>query len=220
MTRRNAIAGGASLAALAAGGAVYFSSLPGTGNGLAYAASETELMKEGPLPDFIMGKDTAPNTIIEYSSMTCPHCARFHVKVLPELKSKHIDTGQARYIMREFPLDNLAFAAAMLARCTGGEKFFPFVDVLYAKQQEWAYGEGDPIPRLFKIAKQAGFTKESFEKCLRDDKLLKGITAIRKLANEKFGVNSTPTLFVNGTAVRGAGKVEDLERHMKLEKNS
>jgi len=220
MTRRAAISGGASLAALAAGGFAYFSPLPGAGSGRAHAASEADLMKEGPLPDFVLGKATAPNTVIEYSSLTCPHCARFHANVLPDLKSKHIDTGQVRYIIREFPLDNLAFAAAMLARCTGGEKFFPFIDVLYAKQQEWAFGEGDPVPRLFKIAKQAGFTKESFEKCLRDQKLLDGISAIRKTANEKFGVNSTPTLFVNGKLVKGAGKVEDLERHMEIEKKS
>ncbi|GAB4225749.1 MAG: hypothetical protein Kow0032_02140 [Methyloligellaceae bacterium] len=219
ITRRRAL--------LAASGAIVFAAAGGILAPLspwaaseAHAASEVELMKEQGLPDFVLGEATAPNTVIEYSSMTCPHCARFHKNVLPELKSKYIDTGLARYIIREFPLDNLAFAAAMLARCAGEKKFFPFVEVIYAKQDEWAFGEGDPVDRLFKIAKQAGFTKESFESCLRDQKLLDGITAIRKRANEEFGVNSTPTLFVNGQLVKGASKIGDLEKHMTLDKKS
>lgn len=184
------------------------------------APSEKELMEEGPLPENALGEATAPNTVIEYSSMTCPHCARFHRDVLPDLKKKYIDTGKVLYIIREFPLDNLAFAASMLARCAGPEKYFPFVEVLFEKQQEWAFGEGDPVPRLFKMAQQAGFTKESFEKCLKDQKLLDGITAVRKRAHEKFGVNSTPTLFVNGKLLKGASNVGDIEKLMDLEQKS
>ena len=138
-----------------------------------------ELMKPGPLPDLVLGKDDAPITIVEYASMTCGHCASFHNKVLPALKEKYIDTGKVRLIMREFPLDNLAAAASMLARCAGGEKTFPLISVLFAKQDEWAFVKGDPRPELFKFAKQAGFTQESFDKCLADQKLLDDITAVR-----------------------------------------
>ena len=216
VSRRGALAGGLSLAA---GISIGLSPLPGFGIAPAFAApSEKELMEDGPLPENVMGEATAPNTVIEYSSMTCPHCARFHKDVVPDLKSKYVDTGKARYIIREFPLDNLAFAAFMLARCAGPEKYFPFVTALYAKQKDWAFGEGDPVPRLFKMAQQAGFTKDSFEKCLKDQKLLDGITAVRKRAHEKFGVSSTPTLFVNGKLLKGAGKIGDIEKLMDLDK--
>ncbi len=218
MTRRSALAGGFSVTAALAGIAL-LAPLPGLGAGPVWAEpSEKELMEAGPLPENMIGEATAPNTIIEYSSMTCPHCARFHKDIVPDIKSKYVKTGQVRYILREFPLDNLAFAAFMLARCAGPEKFFPFVSALYAKQNEWAFGEGDAVERLFKMAKQAGFTKESFETCLKDQKLLDGIAEIRKRANEKYGVSSTPTLFVNGKMLKGASSIADIEKLMEIEK--
>ncbi|MDH3581232.1 MAG: DsbA family protein [Hyphomicrobiales bacterium] len=221
ITRRGALKGSIGLVTAAAGVAAYFSPLPGMGiHGAAAAPSESELMADGPLPENALGEATAPNTVIEYSSMTCPHCASFHKTIVPELKSKYVETGQVRYILREFPLNRMAFAASMLARCAGPEKFFPFVKVLYEKQEVWAFGEGDPVERLFTMAKQAGFTRESFETCLKDQKLLDGITAVRKRASEKFGVNSTPTLFVNGQILKGARDISDLEKLMKLEKKS
>lgn len=221
ITRRNTLKGSLGLAALAVGASAYFSPLPGSGISDALAGpSEGELLADGPLPENVMGETTAPNTIIEYSSMTCPHCARFHKDIVPDIKSKYVKTGKARYIIREFPLDKLAFAASMLARCAGPEKYFPFVKVMFEKQQIWAFGEGDPVERLFTMAKQAGFTREAFETCLKDQKLLDGITAVRKRGNEKFGVNSTPTLFVNGQVLKGARAIDDVEKLMKLDKKS
>ena len=93
-----------------------------------------------------------------------------------------------RFVMREFPLDNLAAAVSMLARCAGGDKTFPLVETFYQTQSDWAFKQGNPVPRLFEIAKQAGFTQESFDKCLTDQKLLDDITAGRKRASEVFGV--------------------------------
>lgn len=218
ISRRAVLASGLGATAALAGLAL-LAPLPGLGIGPAFAEpTEKELMEAGPLAENIMGEATAPNTVIEYSSMTCPHCARFHKDVVPDLKSKYVKTGQTRYILREFPLDNLAFAAFMLARCAGPEKYFPFISAMYAKQKEWAFGEGDPVERLFKMAQQAGFTKEKFETCLKDQKLLDGIAEVRKRANEKYGVTSTPTLFVNGTLLKGAQSIADIEKLMELEK--
>jgi protein-disulfide isomerase len=171
-----------------------------------------ELMKPGPLPDLVIGKDDAPITIVEYASMTCGHCASFHNKVLPALKQKYIDTGKVRLIMREFPLDNLAAAASMLARCAGGEKTFPLISVLFARQEEWAFVKGDLRPELFKFAKQAGFTQESFDKCLADQKLLDDVTAVRTRGADVFGVNSTPTFFINGKKLTAAPTLEEFEK--------
>jgi protein-disulfide isomerase len=163
-----------------------------------------ELMKPGALPDLAMGKADAPVTIVEYASQTCGHCGNFHTKVLPELKTKYIDTGKARLIYREFPLDNLSAAASMLARCAGGEKTLPLAGILYSKQEEWAFTNTNPVPELFKIAKQAGFTQEAFDKCLTDQKLLDELTAQRERATDKFGVSGTPTFFINGKRLTDA----------------
>ena len=173
--------------------------------------SVAELMKPVGLPDLALGADDAKVTVVEYASMTCGHCAHFTTDVFPEFKKKYVDTGKVRYVFREFPLDNLAAAASMLARCTGTEKAFPLIEVLFEKQKEWAFGEGNPVPRLFEIAKQAGFTQESFDKCLTDQKLLDDITAGRTRAADVFGVSATPTFFINGKKLDGAPTMEKFD---------
>jgi protein-disulfide isomerase len=172
----------------------------------------SELMEPGPLPELSQGKADAPVTIVEYASLTCGHCAAFHNTVFPKIKEKYIDSGQVRFIMREFPLDNLAAAAAMLTRCAGGEKTYPLIEVLFKQQEQWAFVRGNPVPELFKVAKQAGFTQESFDKCLTDQKLLEQVTSIRSKASDKFGVNSTPTFFINGKRLQEAPTVESFEK--------
>ncbi|PPC86472.1 MAG: disulfide bond formation protein DsbA [Hyphomicrobium sp.] len=157
-----------------------------------------ELMKPTDLPDIAIGPADAKVTVVEYASMTCGHCANFATKVFPEIKTKYVDSGKIRFIMREFPLDNLAAAASMLSRCAGGDKSLPMIETLYEKQADWAFTNGNPVPKLFDIAKQAGFTQESFDKCLTDQKLLDQVTAQRTRASETFGVASTPTFFING----------------------
>ena len=171
-----------------------------------------ELMKPDALGDLVIGKADAPVTVIEYASMTCGHCAHFHNTVFEPLKAKYIDTGKVRFIMREFPLDNLALGASMLARCAGGDKTIPLIGILFSKQEEWAFVRTSPLPELFKIAKQAGFTQESFDKCLTDqaltDKILKG----RERASKQFNVDATPTFFVNGKRLAGAPTLEEFDK--------
>jgi protein-disulfide isomerase len=170
-----------------------------------------ELMKPVGLPDLAVGPADAKVTVVEYASMTCGHCAHFTKDVWPEFKKKYVDTGKVRYIFREFPLDNLAAAASMLARCAGGDKAFPLIEVMFEKQQEWAFGEGNPVPRLFEIAKQAGFTQESFDKCLTDQKLLDDITAGRTRASDVFGVQATPTFYINGKKLDGGPTLDKFD---------
>ena len=163
-----------------------------------------ELMKPGALSEIALGSPTAKVTLVEYASMTCSHCAHFAKDVWPQLKTKYVDTNKIYFVFREFPLDNLAAAAAMLARCAGGDKTFPLIEVLFEKQGDWAFVEGNPVPKMFEIAKQAGFTQESFDNCLKDQKLLDDLTAGRTRASDVFGVSSTPTFFINGNRLEGA----------------
>ena len=170
-------------------------------------------MKPDALPDMVMGDDKAPVTVIEYASMTCPHCAHFQETTFPELKKRYIDTGKVRYIFREFPLDTLAAAAFMLARCAGendSTKYFAMVDTLFRQQRQWAVEK--PIPPLLAIAKQAGFTEKSFDACLANQKVLDGIESIRQRAVTTFKVQSTPTFFINGTAYPGALTIDEMAK--------
>jgi protein-disulfide isomerase len=210
ITRREFLESTAALT-LAAG---ILSSLPGGLLAPAYAQNQTEeLMKPGALPDQVEGKADAPVTIVEYASMTCSHCASFHVNTYPTMKSKYIDTGKVRYILREFPLDPLAAGAFMLARCGGEGKYYPIVDTLFNQQKDWAFAQ-NPIPPLLKIAKTFGFSDQSFEQCLSNQKMLDDMEAVRK-QGQKLGVSSTPTFFINGQQFRGALTTQELEKQLQ-----
>jgi len=174
--------------------------------------SMADLLVPGPLGDEIQGQADAPVTIVEYASMTCPHCSHFHETTYPEMKKKYIDTGKVRFIFREFPLDPLAAAAAMLARCAGKDKFFPLIDAFFAQQKDWVVQK--PLQPMFAIAKQAGFTQQSFDECLANQQLLTGLEEQRTRATQKFNVNSTPTFFINGKTVRGALTPEELDKQV------
>jgi protein-disulfide isomerase len=167
-----------------------------------------KLMEPGPLPEKSIGKEDAPVTVIEYASMTCPHCAHFHATTLPELKTKYIDTGKVRLIFREFPFDPRAEAGFMLARCSN-DNYFPMVDVLFKQQESWA-GVENARDALLQIAKLAGFSQESFEACLTDQKLLDEVRAVRERGAKDFGVDSTPTFFINGSRYPGALSIAEM----------
>jgi protein-disulfide isomerase len=200
--------GASALAIIAAFGGI--EALSGADPASAQSVAAADLLVPPPLGDRVLGKDDAPVTIVEYASMTCPHCAHFAETTYPELKKRYIDTGKVRFIFREFPLDSLAAGAAMLARCADKDKYFPLIETLFQTQKRWAVEK--PIPPLMAVAKQAGFTEQSFNACLSDQKMLDQMQAEQKRASEKFGVNSTPTLFVNGKKQVGGQTIEDLAK--------
>jgi protein-disulfide isomerase len=214
LTRRELLTTGAVLALGAA--AITAGVLPSLTT-LALAAdndpSPEDLAHAGPGGDIMIGSDKAPVTIIEYASMTCPHCAHFEETTLPELKKRYIDTGKVRYVMREFPLDARAAAGFMLARCAGPDKYEAVVETLFAKQADWAIVE-KPIPPLMAIAKQFGFTEDSFNTCLANQQVLDDIQAVRDHAVNKLGVNSTPTFFINGKRLVGDLSIEVMAKEI------
>jgi protein-disulfide isomerase len=167
-----------------------------------------ELLKPGALPDKALGKEDAKVTIVEYASMTCPHCAHFAETTFPELKTKYIDTGKVRFIFREFPFDPRAEAGFMLARCAG-DNYFPMIEVLFKQQQTWAAAE-NVKDAMFQLSKLAGFTQESFNACLTDQKLLDQVRAVQKRGADEFKVDSTPTFFINGKTYKGALSIEEM----------
>jgi protein-disulfide isomerase len=172
--------------------------------------SVADLMQPNPLGEMAMGSESAPITVIEYASMTCPHCAHFSETTFPELKKRYIDTGKVRFLFREFPLDRLAFAGFLLARCVPPDKYFPMIETLFAQQRDWVVQS--PLQPMRAIAKQAGVSQEAFDACLEDRKLIEGIEKVRSQAADKFGVNSTPTFFVNGKRLGGALSIEEMEK--------
>jgi protein-disulfide isomerase len=208
--RRTFCRGAATLALAAALGTSLLPPLP------AWAEDDVpqaELMEPQALTDMVMGSAKAPVTVVEYASMTCPHCAHFDETTFPEFKTKYIDTGKVRYILREFPLDPLAAAAFMLARCAGetdSSRYYAMVDTLFRQQRTWAVEQ--PLPHLLAIAKQAGFTQEKFNACLANQKLLDDIQKVRQEAVDKFKVQSTPTFFINGSRQVGALTIEQISQ--------
>lgn len=168
---------------------------------------------ESPLPDMALGDPKAPVTIIEYSSLSCPHCAAWAKEVFPALKSEYVDTGKARFISREFPLNEAALAGAVIARCLPPSRFFAFTELLFAKQNDWAFKE-DALTPLKQLAKQAGMSGEEFDKCIDNEALQKKILAVRDMGQKK-GVNATPSFFVNGTLIKGAPTMQTLSEAMK-----
>lgn len=185
-----------------------------TGPSFAQSVDQEDLLKPGPLGDKILGDENAPVTIVEYASMTCGHCANFHKRTWPDLKKDYIETGKVRFIFREFPLDPVAAAAFMLARCAPQDKYFEIVDVMFDQQRSWAFTD-NPYQSLLDFSKQIGFTQESFEKCLTNQGLLDAVNAVKDRGAEEFGVNSTPTFFINGERVSGALSIDDMGKKIE-----
>lgn len=166
----------------------------------ALAVDAAELNKPPALGEMALGADEgAKVTLIEYASATCPHCAAFHKEAWPKIKAEYVDTKKIRFIFREFPLNDAALAAFMIARAAPKESYFPLIDIFFATLETWAQ---NPAEGLLNIAKQAGFTQEKFDATLKDQALAKSILAIRD-DGAKFGVKGTPSFFLNGELFDG-----------------
>ena len=196
---RRSLLGGVALAALAT--ALPFAFTPGIAQAQELPESTGDVdmaagLKPGPLPEAALGDANAPVKIVEYMSMTCPHCDNFHNKTFDEIKKKYIDTGKAYFVIREFPFDPRAAAAFMLARCAPEGQYFPFVSMLFKQQQSWATAQ-DARAALLQLSKMAGFSQESFEACLTNKKLLDDMNATMPRGATDIWVYITPTFIIN-----------------------
>jgi protein-disulfide isomerase len=181
---------------------------------LAQNVAPADLAVPGPLGDVALGPADAKVTIVEYASLTCSHCAAFHKDTWPELKKRYVDTGRVRFILREFPLDPLAMAGFMLARCDGEGKYYPVTDLLFDQQRNWAFTD-KPLDALRAMMRQAGFSQEKFDACLKDQKLYDAVNAVKNRGMEQFRVDSTPTFFINGQRHPGNLSIDELEKIIK-----
>lgn len=160
------------------------------------------------LEDQALGDPNAPVTIIEYASLTCPHCAQFHADVLPELKERYIAPGKVRLVFRDFPLDQRALAAAALAHCAGPERYFGFIDVLFETQESWARAD-DSVAALKRLGKLGGLSEAEMEACFADEELTNRILQSRLEAQNKYDVSSTPSFIIDGKTYSGSRDVEE-----------
>jgi len=163
--------------------------------------------------DRILGKPDAPITIVEYASLNCPHCAHFSLDVLPQLKQKWIDSGKAKLVFRDFPLNEEALRAAMITRCAPPDRFFAFVDAFMKSQAGWV-GSRDYRDTLARLAKLGGMTQKQFDDCLADKGLEDKIVASRLVADQQLGVDSTPTFFIDGRKYTGDPSFAAMDKAM------
>jgi len=197
------------VAAIAAG--VYFGArAPSSPPPVAAASAPSKAALESVQPgDHVLGDPKAPITVIEYASLTCSHCAHFHTQILPEIKKKWIDTGKVKLVYRDFPLDQVAAKAAQIAECAGNDKYFAVIDIIFRGQPQWLTG-ADPLAELAKPLRIAGMGENEIKACLANDAMSNAVIKDYQ-GGEAMGVNSTPTLFINGQLYRGSRSVDELD---------
>lgn len=196
---------------------------PATATAPAASAGATRPVPQGPIPgprleglDFVMGHPDAPVTVIEYASMTCPHCARLHTEVKPRIRADYIDTGRVRWVFRDFPLDRMALNAHMLARCAGPERFFAYLDVFFAQQPNWTSGSPDQMTQsLRRLARLGGLSDAAMDQCLADMNVQAAVLNQTMIGEREHRVQATPTLVIDGTVHRGGMSYEELDRVLR-----
>ena len=162
--------------------------------------------------DVVLGKADAPVTIIEYASLSCPHCAEFEIATWPQVKKEWIETGKAKYVFRDFPLNGPAFRGSLLARCAARAEFYPFIEELYANQNTWVFDdEAATMNALQRIGVVGGVSADRFAAC-QNDKVLQAKIAASEAAAQQAGVDSPPTFFINGKKVAGAMAYSDFAK--------
>jgi len=175
---------------------------------IASAASAQEPADVSAMPsERSVGSADAPVTIVEYFSLTCPHCATFHNDTYADLKEKYVDTGKVRFVYSDFPLDGVALRASMMARCVDESRYAGVIQVLFKTQDNWARA-ADPVAALKKIGQLAGLGDEAFQSCLQSEALANGILAQRQ-AGSAAGVQSTPSFQIEGRIYPGSRSLEE-----------
>ncbi|WP_436009710.1 DsbA family protein [Phenylobacterium sp. LjRoot219] len=180
----------------------------------AVAAAAPALAAPAKLPaqpgDMSLGSPKAKIQVVEYASMSCSHCASFHTEVFPAFKAKYVDTGKVRFTLREMltPPAEVAAAGFLMARCAGPSKYFKVVGEVFESQARW--NDGDLKPIFVDIAKANGLSEAQFDACLTDQASLEALNGRVKAALDS-GVNSTPTLFVNGVKFEGEMSLQQLD---------
>ncbi|MBL8710971.1 MAG: DsbA family protein [Rhodospirillaceae bacterium] len=160
--------------------------------------------------DMVLGDPDAPITFIEYSSLSCPHCARFHSAVLPEIKKAYIDTGKVKLVLRDFALNRPAFEAALLAHCVSPMAYWGMIDQLFSTQRGWV--NENSTAALSMMAAAAGINGKDFQGCLADEAVKQRILNSAEQGSTVFKINSTPTFVVNGIVVTGERSFADFEQ--------
>jgi len=167
---------------------------------------------EAALAPRVLGDPDAPVTIIEYASLTCPHCAAFHNDTLPGIKKDYIETGKVKLDARDFPLDQYALRASAMARAAPEERYFGLLDLLFKQQNKWARGGRDEIiGKLLQIGRFAGLSEQDAIEAMNNEALIDGILEIRLEGQKQYEVQSTPTFIVNGEKVVGSQPYEDFK---------
>jgi len=160
------------------------------------------------IDDRTLGSREAPAVMIEYASLSCPHCAEFNAEFMPRLETDWIETGKLLFVYRHFPLNAPALWGALAAECLEGQAFFAFVDMLFKQQRNWV-GAEDPAAALFELAQLAGFDRSRFDRCVDDQATLDKILDRMDYATSTYDVQGTPTIVLNGTKI-GARTYEEL----------
>tara|TARA_B100001146_G_C16053428_1_gene378913 strand:+ start:211 stop:834 length:624 start_codon:yes stop_codon:yes gene_type:complete len=166
----------------------------------------------------VIGSHDAIVKIKIFSSLTCPHCANFHIKVIPEIKKKYVKSGKVQLIFIDFPLDQAAFNASKLLHCLDQKKQMNFLDIVYETQNAWTDGSNlnDINENLKKIVKNLGISSDQFDKCLTDEAISDKILNARIEANQKYSINSTPTIIINEKKLEGSASFKNIKK--KIEK--
>ncbi len=193
---------GLSLALAGCGGA-------GPGNSEVSEAAD-DVTKPGPLGDRALGRADAPVTVVEYASLTCPHCKAFHQNVFPQLKRNYIDTGKVRYVVREFPIGRSAGNAAIINRCAPADKYFQLYGLFLDNQREWVSQEVR-LDAIYGVAKRVGMTRAQFDNCLANQSMIDALDE-QKQRGRRLGVKGTPTFFVNGQKAQGTVTYEEIKK--------
>ncbi len=168
-----------------------------------------DLIQPGPLEDIAIGKANAPVTIVQYVSLTCATCGGFQSEALPKLKKAYIDKGKARLIVREYPEDSAATAAALAVRCVPPKDYFKAMEKLLSHQKDWAGPEAKK-DALYNLVKFAGVKRDKFDACLANQSINEGLVSVKERA-KGFGVTVSPTFFVNGKKIAGAVSFEEMQ---------